>query len=134
MVHLFQEEVPGYEKCKRGWHNQQFVDICEEIGLHPLLGVGAHWRPMDGQVAKLAEMIGIEKPAHAEGEFVKPEGPKPPKAYWWDPDRGGKPKGKSTLIKYVAEGCTKSPTCTFRSGRKDLNVRCSDCQGEFHPV
>jgi len=35
MVHLYQENTPGLMPCKGGYHNAQFVLICEELGLHP---------------------------------------------------------------------------------------------------
>src|SRR5206468_2508106 len=54
-VHLYQEWGADQglvrsggqpmEHCRGGYHNKQFVELCEEVGLHPLLGVGAHWRP-----------------------------------------------------------------------------------------
>ena len=72
----------------------------------------------------------ILKPKHAEGQFVKPDGKG--KDAWWDKDRG-KVKGKSTLVKYVSERCTKNLPCSFRAGRRDLLVKCIECEGEFKP-
>lgn len=136
-VHLFQEYmadqgVDGYEHCKGGYHNRQFVELCEQVGLHPILGVGAHWGPAGGQFARLMELLGVEKPAHAEGEFKKPEGKVKGKPYWWDADRG-KVKGTSTLILYTVDGCPRIPGCKVRSGRRDLQLACMTCGGHFEP-
>jgi hypothetical protein len=129
MVHLFQENHPLLEKCKHGYHNRQFVEICEEIGLHPKLGEGYHLRPADGQFARLMTRWGVEKPHHTDQAETEPSA----KKNWWDDDRGGKPKGSSTMTLYTAEGCPKTPICKFRAGRKDLKVRCVECDGAFAP-
>lgn len=127
MVHLYQENTPGLMPCKNNYHNQQFVAICEEIGLHPRLGSGAHWKAADGQFAGLMERYGVPRPE--EASEVPPESPK---TDWWD-DYEGKGKGKSTLILYMSPSCTRKPECKLRSGRADLNIRCSECGGEFKP-
>ena len=134
MIHLYQENTPGLQPCKHGYHNTQFVEIAEEIGLHPLLGIGAHWLPATGQFARLMARYGVERPKHAERDFAKPDGKKAP--YWWDGDRhgGDKPKGKSTLILYICPDCTRQPMgCKIRSGRADLDIKCNRCGGTFVP-
>jgi hypothetical protein len=131
MIHLYQENTPGLQPCKGGWHNLQFVDIAEEIGLHPLPGIGAHWCPANGQFARLMERCGLPKPKRADRDFAKPDGQgKPPN--WWDDQ--GKKKGKSTLILYTNPSCTRKPTpCKIRSGRSDLRLKCEECGGTFKP-
>lgn len=128
MVHLYQENHPTLENCKHGYHNRQFVDLCEEIGLHPKVGEGFHLRPADGQFARLMERFGIERPAYSEKVVVKPG----EKQNWWDEDRGGKPKGASNMALYTASECPHSPSCKIRSGRKDLRISCDECGGKFH--
>jgi hypothetical protein len=118
-----------FQGCKSGYHNKQFVEIAEELGLHPLLGVGAHWRPGDGQFARLMEPLEVEKPDHAKGEFEKPDKPKDGK-FWWDDNRGKK-KGTSTLTLYTNPECPQPAPCKLRAGRKDLHLSCDDCSGKF---
>jgi SprT-like family len=130
MVHLYQENAPeseGLGKCKRGYHNQKFVEICEDAGLHPALGLGWHLRPADGQFARLMARYEVERPAHAEGAKVEPGS----KKSWWDDDRGGKPKGGSTLVLYTCATCTRKPACKIRAGRRDLEIGCRICSGDF---
>jgi hypothetical protein len=78
------------------------------------------------------ETLGIERPQHAEADFVKPSSVKG-RPYWWDADRG-KVKGASTLVLYVAERCARSPVCRIRAGRKDLAVACMNCAAVFKAV
>ena len=127
MVHLYQENTPGLIPCKHGYHNIQFISICEELGLHPRLGSGAHSRPADGQFARLMERNEVEPPDYAV--VVPPENGK---RYWWDEDRGAK-SGKSTLVLYTSESCVRKPPCKVRSGRPDLQLRCETCGGAFSP-
>jgi hypothetical protein len=127
MVHLYQEETPGLKKCVGGYHNMQFVDICEEAGLHPVPIVGAHWKPADGQFERMMDRCGIGKPGHAEGEFVKPDSKS--KDAWWDTDRGTT-KGRSTLFKF---SCGCHPPFNIRTGRSSLTALCLACNEQFHP-
>ncbi len=127
MVHLYQENSPGMMPCKHNYHNAQFVALAEEIGLHPRLGSGAHWKAADGQFEKLMERFAVPRPKHAVE--VPPESPK---KFWWDEDRG-KEKGKSTLVLYVNQSCTRKPPCKLRSGRSDLKLTCQECGGTFKP-
>lgn len=130
MIHLYQENTEGMKKCVNGFHNKEFVDLAESVGLHPFPGFGFHWKPADGQFARLMEMMGIEKPKEAEGDFVKPEGKGPE---WWSGGSTKKP-GKSTLVLYTNDSCTRKPTpCKIRSGKADLHITCTDCGGEFKP-
>lgn len=142
-VHLYQEDGANnkrdrffgepLENCRRAYHNQQFVSICEEVGLHPILGLGAHWRPGDGQFASLMERLSYEMPDHAKSTFTKPEGPfKGGKtdAWWFSPDRG-RARGSSSLTLYECETCPLPSPCKVRSGRKNLHLGCTDCGGSF---
>ncbi|MCL5962673.1 MAG: hypothetical protein M1358_25750 [Chloroflexi bacterium] len=133
MVLLYQENAPGISRCKPPYHNQQFVEISEEIGLHPMLGSGAHREPADGQFEALMRCRRVEKPGYAKDIVLPPEPPKG-KKYWWDDDRktGGR-RGSSTLILYTAEKCVENPKCKIRSGRKDLRIGCLKCVDIFKP-
>lgn len=135
-VHQMQEWLAdkgdnGYQKCKGGWHNAQFVGLCEDVGLHPMLGIGAHWKPADGQFSRIMDRLDIPKPIEAGGAFPKPED-KRSKDSWWDRGRGTA-RGKSTLALYTADACNRSPRCKIRSGRTDLQIRCMECEGTFRP-
>jgi hypothetical protein len=129
MAHLYQENHPTMEKCKNGYHNLRFVGLCEELGLHPRPGSGAHWKAADGQFEKLMDRFGVRKPKEADN-VVPPEAPK---VNWWE--NGPKSKGSSTLILYMNPDCIKKPmACKIRSGRKDLDIKCNTCGGKFVPV
>jgi hypothetical protein len=132
MVHLDQENHPELPKCKNGYHNKEFVAIAEEIGLHPALGFGWHTRPADGQFARLMDRYEIKKPGYATDKDVSV--PPGAKKAWWDDDRGGKAKGSSTLVLYTSPTCTRTPGCKIRAGRRDLEIACRTCGGEFAPV
>lgn len=125
MVHLYQETTEGMEKCKGGYHNKQFVEICNSMGLWPRLGHGSHWRPADGQYERLMERYGIPKPESAQGDF----GDKPDKGKgsWWDVG-GVKTKGSSTLRLYI---CSCEPPFKVRSGRPNLAAVCLNCMQPF---
>lgn len=143
MIHLYQEwgadqglerfKDDPLKKCTGGYHNNQFVEICEEIGLHPMIGVGAHWRPADGQFGRLMGLLGVEEPEYAKGgDFVMPPAGTKKPGYWWDDNRGKK-KGSSTLTLYTTDVCVREPQCKVRAGKKDLNIVCADCDGAFIP-
>jgi len=147
-VHLYQETGANagserfkgepFKSCKGGFHSKQFVELCEEVGLHPLLGLGAHWKPGDGQFEALMTSMGYAKPEHAKGDFVKPgdtKGMGKADAWWFSPDRG-KARGSSSLLKYQADPCLKAKPCVFRAGVKDLTVAClkENCSGVFRMV
>jgi hypothetical protein len=131
LCHLYQESmserrVQGFRTCRGGYHNKQFVEICEAIGLHPKLGEGWHLRPADGQFAKLMDRWCIAPP--------------PPIRLPTDSDRtdwwsfgAPKPKGSSNLVLYTTEECTRDARCKLRSGRRDLRIECLECSGTFVP-
>ncbi len=127
LVHLFQESTPGFGTCKNGYHSSAFVDICEQVGLHPLPIFGAHWKPADGAFERLMDLCGVLKPAHAYGDFKKPEDKKEKGENWFDKDRGKK-KGSSTLKLYT---CECDPPFKLRVGRDNLTALCLACQSPF---
>lgn len=121
----------SYKKCTNGFHNKQFVELAEDAGLHPMLGVGSHWRPGDGQFATLMDRLCIAPPVYKD-VYVKPEGR--PKTSWWDGGRS-KATGKSTLTLYTNPDCVRKPlACKIRAGRDDLDISCNRCGGHFSPV
>lgn len=125
MLHLYQENHPDLPSCKGGYHNTNFIELAEEIGLHPALGTGCHLKPADGQFERLMERYGVNRPGYAK-ELPPPDLDGKWK-YWWDDNRGKK-KGASTLLKYV---CDCNPPYNIRTGRKDLMALCLICNGVF---
>ncbi len=43
-------------------------------------------------------------------------------------------KGRSTLIKHVADEWAKPQVCDFRAGKRDLALQCINCHATFRPV
>ena len=116
-VHLWQQRF-GEHPVKRNYHNQEFVDKCESLGLHPLPVVGAHWKPADGPFEQLLKEHDLLRPSF---EPV-PEGEK--REYWMPP---GRKKGRSTLTLWECPGCELK----VRVGvSKDIELACMPCTRE----
>ena len=114
-IHLWQQNF-GEHPVQRNYHNEEFVGRCEQLGLHPMIGIGAHWKPADGVFAQLMEEYGIGRPA----EVVAPqEGRK----NWWD--IGKSEKGRSTLAKWSC-GCQN-----VRVGTSEFHAQCTICGNLF---
>jgi hypothetical protein len=104
-VHLWQQnfgEDPIVLGKKHTYHNKEFVDKCESLGLHPKLGAGYHTRLADGVFAQLMDELGITPPSDVE---KAPEDLEKDWFKWlskyWGQDR----KGKSTLKKWCCPEC-----------------------------
>jgi hypothetical protein len=62
-VHLWQQNFDEDPvKPEKVYHNKEFVDKCESLGLHSKLGKGSHIAVADGVFAKLMGELGIESP------------------------------------------------------------------------
>ena len=95
-VHLWQQNFGDNPvKPGRAYHNREFVDKCESLGLHPKLGPGYHTAPADGLFADYMVELGIEPPV------IDPE--IEPKKHWFF--EGEKKKGKSTIHKWECPEC-----------------------------
>ncbi len=135
MGHVVQEEL-FKNGAKPPYHNKVFVDMLEELGIHPKLGEGYHTRPadLDGQFGRLLSKLGIPPdPKITQGDTAGPATGKDgrsPKRPWWEDD---KRKGASTLKLYTAPDCAQDPVCKIRLG-KALRLQCLDCQGVFKPA
>jgi hypothetical protein len=101
-VHLWQQNF-GDDPVKPGksHHNKEFVAKCENIGLHPMPGVGCHIKLADGPFAILMKELGIKPPdlSHIPDEldfdwFL-----------WFLEKEGKRRKGKSTLNKWTCPEC-----------------------------
>ncbi len=62
-VHLWQQNF-GKDPVKPGrvYHNKEFVEKCESMGLHPKIGEGYHLKLADGPFAILMRELGIAPP------------------------------------------------------------------------
>lgn len=101
-IHLWQQNF-GNDPVKPGksYHNKEFVEKCESLGLHPLPGVGCHTELADGAFAKLMGELGIEPPkAKFESEKSNTD--------WFKrylDSLGKRRKGASTLNKWTCPVC-----------------------------
>jgi len=114
-IHEYQQ-VYGKDPVKIGkvYHNKEFIDKCESLGLHPMPGVGCHTRVADGVFALLMKEMGIEPPQ----DVPKAQG----KQDWFE----FKPKkGTSTLTKWSC-GCQN-----VRVGTKEFKAHCDVCGNPF---
>jgi hypothetical protein len=125
-VHLWQQNF-GKDPIRLGrvYHNAEFVAKCESFGLHPRLGVGAHWKPADGVFAQIMAEHGIEKPPEIEAEG---------RMDWWKllQDLLGKEKlkGKSSLHHWQCD-CGQN----IRVGKKEWpGATCLKCGSDYHKV
>jgi hypothetical protein len=121
MVHLWQQNFGEHPlKPGRVYHNREFVDKCNQLGLHPQLGSGAHSKPADRLFALLMREHGIDEPSYDQ---IRPEG----RGNWWD-RRGKERKGRSTLAKWTC-GCQN-----VRVGTKEFHACCLKCGNVFARV
>jgi len=100
-VHLWQQNFGKHPvQPGRAYHNKEFVEKCEHLGLHPKLGAGYHIKPADGVFALLMKEIGIEPP-----DISKRTMGFDMNWFYWYLDTEGKRKGKSTLHKWTCPVC-----------------------------
>ena len=107
-VHLWQQNF-GDKPVKpgRAYHNREFVDKCESLGLHPKLGPGYHIAPADGVFAAYMGELGIEPPEPVLDVRTAED----TKGHWFKENK----KGTSTLHKWVCPECD----LIVRYGRMD---------------
>jgi len=78
------------------YHNREFVEKCESLGLHPKLGPGYHTRLADGAFETLMTELGIAPPElkvnqkELSIDWFK----------WYLDSQGRRRKGKSSLKKW----------------------------------
>ena len=119
-IHLWQQNF-GEHPVERNYHNKEFVNKCEQLGLHPMIGSGVHWQPAEGVFARLMEEYGIPPPVQvivSKGE----------KKNWWDVGKKKERKGRSTLAKWSC-GCQN-----VRVGTKEFHAQCTRCGNPFAKV
>ncbi|MBU1935027.1 hypothetical protein KKF04_03135 [Patescibacteria group bacterium] len=101
-VHLWQQNF-GADPVRPGqvYHNKEFINKCESLGLHPMLGAGCHTRLADGNFAILMKELGVEPPNLGEKmcdldiDWFK----------WFLDSLGKGRKGTSTLHKWTCPEC-----------------------------
>jgi len=118
-AHLWQQNL-GEHPVNRNYHNQEFVNKCESLGLHPSIGSGVHLRPADGPFAAFLRAYGLEEPAVAAGILVDSKGR--PLDWWTRPEERRK---TSTLIHWSC-GCQ-----SVRLSRQEFHACCTRCGREF---
>jgi hypothetical protein len=126
-VHLWQQNF-GEHPVKVGkiYHNKEFVEKCNSLGLYPRPGIGAHWRPSDGPFALIMKEHGIPEPDYREVPDDKR------RLNWWEYlkwlEGEGRRGGRSTLAKWSC-GCQN-----VRVGTKEFEARCLRCGNVFRRV
>ena len=124
LVHEWQQTV-GKDPVKPGrvYHNKEFVEKCESIGLHPKLGAGYHTQIADGAFELYMKELGIPKPIK-EPIFS-------PKTDWYKvlvwPE---KPKGQSTLSKWECPECHIKARIGIKGNPEIVHDPCSTKKGE----
>jgi hypothetical protein len=100
-VHLWQQNF-GEDPIKPGkvYHNKEFVDKCEGLGLHPMPIKGCHVAVADGVFAQLMNELGIERPDMPPTEEIRIDWFK-----YLEDWLGKEAKGKSTLKKWCCPEC-----------------------------
>ena len=121
-LHLWQQRR-GQAPVTRNYHNSEFVQKCEGLGLHPELGSGVHLAPADGAYEALMAEYGIARPPMSDIWIV---GPGEKRNWWVSPDK--ERKGRSTLSKWSC-GCQN-----VRVGTKEFWAVCLKCGNPFMPV
>ncbi|MBC7255765.1 MAG: SprT-like domain-containing protein [Chloroflexi bacterium] len=126
-IHLWQQRF-GEHPVKRNYHNKEFCQKAESLGLHPEPGTGCHLRPADGPFEALLREYGIFKPPE---EALAPE---EEKFNWWellrdlDYGNGRERRGRSTLSKWSC-GCQN-----VRVGTREFYALCTRCGHAFVKV
>ena len=122
-IHLWQQRR-GEHPVERNYHNQEFVEKAEQLGLHPQPISGIHLRPADGQFERLMREHGITRPSQ---EMVFPVQNRQEKRNWWQ-DPGKERKGRSTLEKWSCP-CGQNA----RIGTRAYLALCVMCREPFMP-
>jgi len=133
-IHLWQQIGRGkdpyrWEKHRRNTHNKEFVAKAEELGIHPMPRRGVHTKiaTPGSPIDILLKELGIFPPF---GAYGKPEENKQNWADWVlsrDPER---PKGKSTLSKWVCPDCGLAVRIGIKSDPQLVHDVCSEIKGE----
>jgi hypothetical protein len=140
-VHLWQQNF-GKDPIKPGkvYHNREFVDKCESLGLHPMLGVGSHTRLADGPFAILMKELGVDPPDVSQ----QPDDLSIDWFRWFMDSLGKGRKGTSSLHKWTCPECglnarigikgnpeIRHEPCEVKTGRAVFFVK---ADGQSHTI
>ena len=131
---LLHEEVHEWQQVfgkdpvtrKKVYHNKEFVEKCESLGLHPKLGEGYHLRLADGPFAFLMKELGIEPPDLSQ----KPEEVNIDWFKWLLDFSGKGRRGKSTLSKWECPECGMKVRVGIKGNPELIHAPCSVKKGE----
>jgi hypothetical protein len=133
-VHLWQQIGRGkdpyrWEKHRRDTHNKEFVTKAEELGIHPMPVHGVHTRiaTPGSPIDILLKELGIFPP---EGADQKPDDDKLSWADWLIFKGKEKPRGKSTLHKWVCPDCGLAVRIGIKDNPGLVHDSCSEKKGE----
>ena len=113
-------------QLKRVYHNKEFVEKCEGLGLHPKLGEGYHLKLADGPFALLMKELGIEPPNLEE----KPDDTNIDWFKWLLDYFGKERKGTSTLTKWECPVCGLKVRIGIKGNPEIVHDPCSVKNGE----
>ncbi|HWQ89226.1 MAG TPA: hypothetical protein VN374_04570 [Desulfitobacteriaceae bacterium] len=111
---------------KRIYHNKEFVDKCESLGLHPKLGEGYHLKLADWPFAILMRELGIEPPKLED----KPEDLDIDWFKWLLDYLGKSKKGTSTLTKWECPECGLKVRLGIKGDPELVHDACSEKLGK----
>jgi hypothetical protein len=111
---------------RRIYHNKEFVEKCESLGLHPKLGEGYHLQLADGPFAILMKELGIEPP----NLEVKPDELNIDWFKWLLDFEGKGKKGTSTLSKWECPECHLKVRIGIKGDPEIVHDPCSEKLGK----
>jgi hypothetical protein len=133
-VHLWQQIGRGkdpymWEKHKRVTHNKEWHEKAQSYGLNPEGSAGVHTTiaTPGSPIDVLLREIGIVPP---HGAYGKPEGDKQNWADWVLSKGKERPRGKSTLNKWVCPDCGLSARIGIKGDPMLVHDVCSEIKGE----
>ena len=131
---LLHEEVHEWQQTfgedpvtrRKVYHNKEFVEKCESLGLHPKLGEGYHLKLADGPFALLMKELGIEPPNLEQ----KPEEINIDWFKWLLDFTGRGRRGRSTLTKWECPECGLKVRVGIKGNPEIVHDPCSEKKGE----
>jgi hypothetical protein len=133
-IHLWQQIGRGkdpyrWEKHRRDTHNKEFVAKAEALGIHPMPVRGIHTRiaTRGSPIDILLKELGIFPPY---GAYGKPDNNKQNWADWVLSKDQERPRGRSTLKKWVCPDCGLAVRIGINSDPRLVHDVCSEIKGE----
>jgi hypothetical protein len=133
-IHLWQQIGRGkdpyrWERHRRETHNKEWHQKARELGLNPEGPAGIHVMPAtpDSPIDILLKELGIFPPSEA---YQKPEDDKNNWADWLIYKDKEKPKGRSTLTKWICPDCGLAVRIGIKDDPRLVHDVCSEIKGE----